>query len=308
MRGLIAFALGAGLLACGDSLPPVVPGDAAPLRVAASKMEEYELDNPLINESSGLARSQKQTELLWTLNDSGGMAALYAIDPQGRYQGTLEVQGATNVDWEDLASFSENGSARLLAADVGDNNAAAPLITLYIVAEPEVSAAGKPFTLSAVPLRTITLRYPDGARDCEAVAVDAEEGSIYLLSKRDAVPRLYRLPLASASASPVTAEFLTEVNIPRAPADHPNPNGFNWVTAMDFSPDGQRLVVNTLEVGYVYERMSGEDWASALQRAPLSFDLPDYSQIEAGTVSWDGASYFITSENLPARFARLPLP
>lgn len=292
------------LIGCGSSLAPQAGAQA---RDGAGAAEEFTLDNEVISESSGLARSQRQTGLLWTLNDSGGAAALYAIDLQGRYQGLVDVQPAANVDWEDLASFTEGGVPRLLIADVGDNNAIAPLVSLYVVDEPDVSAAARPFGLSSRPVRTLNLRYPDGSRDCEAVAVDAEEGFIYLLSKRDAVPRLYRAPLVS-TAPVVTAEFLTEVNIPRAPAGHPNPNGFNWVTAMDFAPDLSALVVNTLEAGYVYPRLPGESWATALQRPPLGFDLPGYSQIEAGTVSWDGRSYFITSENLPARFARLPLP
>jgi hypothetical protein len=307
VRRLSVLIFGAGLLACGNSPFPETDGAPGQSTADTASFHEYTLDNAVINESSGLARSQKQVGLLWTLNDSGGMAALYAVDTEGRYQGTLNVQGAANVDWEDLASFTEDGNPMLLAADVGDNYAVAPFVTLYIVNEPDISSAARPFALTAAPVRSLVVRYPDGARDCEAVAVDAVEGAVYLLSKRDSVPRLYRVPLVPVLPV-ITAEFLTEINIPRAAADHPNPNGFNWVTAMDFSPDGSRLLVNTLERGYVYERMTGESWVTAMQRAPFSFDLPDYSQIEAGTVAWDGASYYITSENLPARMARLPLP
>ncbi|MGK4421996.1 hypothetical protein ACSLVQ_27485, partial [Klebsiella pneumoniae] len=84
----------------------------------------------------------------------------------------------------------------LLLADIGDNNAFRPFVTLYIVDEPEPSRLRPDAELSAAPRRTLTVLYPDGPRDAEAVAVDANEGFVYLLSKRDAVPRLYRVPLA----------------------------------------------------------------------------------------------------------------
>ena len=119
------------------------------------------------------------------------------------------MPGAGAVDWEDMASFVEDGQPKLLLADVGDNEALRPFVTLYIAAEP---ATAPPYRGMLPVERTLTLTYPDGPRDCEGVAVDARAGAIYLLSKRDPRPRLYRIPLDAPEGLPLTAEFLGEVD------------------------------------------------------------------------------------------------
>src|SRR6188768_498599 len=57
-----------------------------------------------ITESSGIAASRCQRDVLWTHNDSGDDAFIYAISPKGNSLGTWKVSGAQNFDWEDIAS------------------------------------------------------------------------------------------------------------------------------------------------------------------------------------------------------------
>src|SRR3546814_8112412 len=45
------------------------------------------------------------------------------------------------------------------------------------------------------PAWSIAFRWPDGARDCEAVAVDAQRGEVLLISKKRTPPELFALPL-----------------------------------------------------------------------------------------------------------------
>jgi len=287
------------LSSCGASRPEG-SGDGSGDAVA---LEDYRIDTDLINESSGLARSQVDPGLLWTHNDSGGAATTYAVDHAGHYQGSLKLSLAVNLDWEDMTSFVEDGQPRLLLADIGDNSAFRPVVTLYIVDEPDTTQLTRPFELSATPARTITVIYPDGPRDAESIAVDAAEGSIYLLSKRDAVPRLYRVPLAP-TVPLVIAEALGEIAIPRAPEGSDDPERINWTTSMDINAAADALVVVGLTQAHVYHRAADESWLQSLQRDPLSVDLPDYPQIEA--VAWDDAGdLWITSEGAPAPLARL---
>jgi hypothetical protein len=288
-----------GLSACGG-------GDNSGDNVPSAKVEEYQIDSAVIDESSGLARSHRDSGILWTHNDSGGKAETYAVDLKGHFLGTLAVFPAINLDWEDMSSFIENGTPRLLLADMGDNNAFRPFITLYIVDEPDLSAQAKPFSLQATVVRSIQVLYPDGPRDAESIAVDAAEGYIYILSKRDAVPRLYRVPLAPVLPI-VIAEALGEINVPRAPAGAQNPDSINWVTSMDLSEDLSRIAVVGPLHAHLYSRGAGESWQTALLRAPQELDLPDYSQIEGCTFSGDGKSLWITSEGEPAPLARIPL-
>ncbi|WP_428310339.1 hypothetical protein [Hydrocarboniphaga sp.] len=277
---------------------------------AAPVLAEYTIDDPLINESSGLARSQRRDDLLWTLNDSGGNTELYAITTQGRHVATLKIRGALlNLDWEDLASYQQDGVGYLLIGDMGDNSAIRPLTTYYKVAEPEVTTGDGVQMLSATPAAVYQQFYPDGPRDAEALAVDATDNMAYVLSKRDATPSLYRFALDAPLllALPGVMEALGPINIPRAPVDYAgNVDLFNWVTAMDFDDAGDRAYVGTPLNGYFYVRQAGESWMAALSRAPRSVDLPDYPQIEAGTFApGSDSTIYISSEQLPARLARL---
>ena len=308
------------LAACGDSsegtgvraelppvaMPPVTTPPPAP--PAEPKLVEYTLDDPLINESSGLARSQRRDDVLWTLNDSGGATELYAITTEGRHIATLSIPGApANLDWEDLVSYSNGGAPFLLIGDMGDNSAFRPVITFYRVPEPVLTTGAGIEMLSAMPTGIYNVAYPEGPRDNESLAVDGVENVAYVVSKRDPKPTLYSFSLAQAvQASPLMTN-LGAINIPRAPADFVgNPESFNWTTARDFDDTLSRAYVGTLSNGYFWERASGETWAQAFAKAPTGFDLPDYPQIEAGTfLRGRKDAVYITSEQLPAPLARI---
>jgi hypothetical protein len=136
----------------------------------------------------------------------------------------------------------------------------------------------------------------------------------YVISKRDANPTLYRFSLAGglpvAPQAPQVFEDLGPINIPRA-ADVGyvgNSEDFNWVTVMDFDDTGRRAYVGTLTNGYIFTRLPNETWQTAFQCKPFQFPLPKYSQIEAGGFQMGKENtIFITSENSPARMARIVL-
>lgn len=294
------------LAACAESSPPASGPGPAPAEPA---LVEYLLDSEVVNESSGLARSQRRDDVLWTLNDSGGATELYAISTQGKLLATLSIQGALlNLDWEDLASYTQDGKPYLLIGDMGDNSAFRPVLNFYRVEEPELTPSATPQALSATAT-TYTVAYPNGPRDAESLAVDGEENMAYVLSKRDAQPTLYRFPLASPLplALPAIMENLGAINIPRAPADYAgNVESYNWTTAMDFDDSLSRAYVGSLVNGYFWDRADGETWAQAFARPPRSFDLPDYPQIEAGSFAPGRRdSLYITSESAPMPLARL---
>ena len=74
-------------------------------------------------EASGLVASRDRDGVLWSHNDSGGKAELFALGLDGSDLGRLELTGAQAVDWEDIALLpGVDGSSDLLfAADIGDN-------------------------------------------------------------------------------------------------------------------------------------------------------------------------------------------
>jgi hypothetical protein len=292
------LAASATLTACAD----VAGGPPMP-----SAPREFTVAADAVRESSGLARSHRAPGIFWTHNDSRNSAEAFAIDEGGGFAGTLVVSGVPNVDWEDVASFVDRGVPRLLFADIGDNRASRTSVTLHIVDEPDFASHERPFRLKVTPVRSIELQYPDGARDAESVFVDPREAAIYLLSKRDDVPRLYRVPLAPATRE-VTAEALGDIAVPRATPRDRKPKRINWVTSMDVDDAGTRLVLVTMARAHLYPRNAGEPWTTALRRAPRTYGLPDYDQIEGVAFTPDGSAIAVISEGSPAPFALLPLP
>jgi hypothetical protein len=161
---------------------------------AAEPITAGTLPSPL-REVSGLAASRLQPGVFWTHEDSGAQPVLTALDANGHLSGRWRLQGATNVDWEDMASFTLDGRSWLLVADVGDNRAGRGDCVLYIVEEPPsppLFPPSDPATQRILPVAwKIPVIYPDGPRDVEAVAVDAREERIYLLAKRTTPHGLY---------------------------------------------------------------------------------------------------------------------
>jgi hypothetical protein len=270
--------------------------------------DAFELANPDIDELSGLAVSRADATLLWGHNDTGGGRRLYRIGLDGADLGGVRIDGVQSSDWEDIAAFEDVGGAALLIADTGDNFAMRSWPVLYAVRDP--GRRGRP-----VLLWRLDFRFPDGAHDVEAMAVDPRDRAILLVTKRDARPRLYRLALPEGPpATRPTAEFLGEVaGLPTGPTlierlGSPFASFRDGPSALDISRDGATAVLVTLRHAYVYRRAPGMDWARAFGGAPAVLALPDLKQVEAAALSVDGRELFVGSEGRPGRLARIALP
>lgn len=267
------------------------------------------VENPALTELSGLAQSRADPNLLWAHNDSGDSARLFRVGRRGEDLGAVSVPGATAVDWEDIAAFIWHGQPALLIGDVGDNDAVRDHITLYAVRDPGLDGA-------ATLLWQLDIRYPDGPRDCEAVAVDPLDPAVILLSKRDHPQHLYRVALPQRpppSGTPIVAEALGPVTtLPRATlADlvgNPLYERFDGPTALDIAPSGRFAVVTTYKDAYWYRRGPGQDWAAVFAAAPVTIHLPHLQQLEAGAIEGDEQSLWISGEGRHPPLARVALP
>lgn len=269
-----------------------------------------EVQNPDLDELSGLALSHADPKLLWAHNDSGDGPYLFRLGLNGEDLGKLSVPGARNVDWEDIAAFDWQGQPALLVGDVGDNRARRDHLTLYAVSDPGL---GKELRL----LWQLDFRYPDGARDCEALGVDQAGGSIILVSKREPRPHVYRLPLPQSAPAPGTmllASKLGEIgNIPPPGLadiveDPVYGHDRSWVTALDIARSGRFAVLVTYKDAYLYRHAPGQDWAEVFQAAPVPIDLPQLRQTEAGAIGADERELYISSETRPTPLIQVPLP
>ena len=159
-----------------------------------------------LSDLSGLAASRVHPDVLWMLNDGGNPPDLYAVGNRGGVQATFRVAGVDNTDWEDLAAFELDHRRYLLIADTGDNGGLRRTLQLHVVEEPRALADGV-----LRPAWSIAFRWPDGARDCEAVAVDAAHAQVLLVSKRRRPPErcgcwlLPRRNYATAASRPARA-------------------------------------------------------------------------------------------------------
>lgn len=249
-----------------------------------------------VDEASGLARSQRVQDVFWVHNDDG-KARLFAIDSAGQRVGRLTLDDASNRDWEDVSSFILDGTPYLLVADVGDNMRRRESVTLYVAVEPDLADDDK---VRERPAWTIELRFPDGPRDVESVAVDSDNERILLLSKRDLPPALYSVPLRPSENTVVATKLgaIRSLPPPRRSdvAAAPKTKDWHWQpTAMDVF--GDTAIVMTYRALYVYTRETGEDWFEALNRRPFRISLGRIPNAEAAAISHDRSAAYVTIEN-----------
>lgn len=259
-----------------------------------------------LDEVSGLATSRIHPGILWAENDSGNGAKLIALKTDGTQVATFRVEGAVNVDWEDIDSFILDGKPYLLLADTGDNGGIRKQLQLYVFAEPTELRDGAVMK----PAWTIRFRWPDGARDCEATAVDAGKGEVLLISKKRVPPELFRLPLRPPDGEQ-TAELLgTLPGISQPSAEDLKANPIygryrSQVSGADLSPSGRVLAVLTYRAVYFYIRPDrGSAWSSALAKPSGSLRFPWLPQAEAIAFSPGGTELYIGSEQRPTPLLR----
>lgn len=250
-------------------------------------------DDREVDESSGMAPMAGDSLLFWTHNDSGNEARLYAIDSTGRVVGRVRVRGATNTDWEAMASGPCPEGRCLYIADVGDNSAKRPVLTLWRVLEPGVRDVN-----SATAAR-LAFRLPDGPQDIEAIYV-APDTSVWLISKRPArgaagaarPVRVYRLPAAVWAGNvpgPTVADLVDSLPIVPQKGD-----SRDWVTDAAVSPpraDGsRRLAVLTYGAIQVF-RLHPESGRPGLRYARCALPVRERN---AEAIAWlpDGRLLF----------------
>lgn len=262
-------------------------------RTVAGEQAEFpgitgRLEHAALAEASGVAVSQRNPDVIWLINDNGNDAVLFAAARDGAHLAALPVRGATNVDWEDLASFELDGDAWLLIGDIGDNDSVHADRVLYAVREPDLTM-DPPHAQVAWSIRYV---YPDGPRDAEAMAVDIQNKKVLVLSKRSLPAELYTLPLRPVSgAKTSTAELVATLNTLPSPTEadlaesrRMDPDVFVWhwqPTAMDISADGRKVAILTYRDAYVYPRTSRDSWQDVFADEPRALGQRIVAEAEA---------------------------
>jgi hypothetical protein len=246
---------------------------------------------PEATELSGLVASAAQPGILWSHNDSGDRARVFALRTDGSLVAALDVPGAEAVDWEDLAVGPDGD---LLLGDVGDNRSARGSIDVYRVPEPRL-ADGPATTAPATRLR---LTYPDGGHDAETLLADRRTGEVVVVTKQlDGRSGVYatRAPERGAAG---------EATLRRAATLRLGFGGL--ATAGDVSADGRVVAIRTYTTLYVWSRPAGLSIAKTLARTPCvgRTALLREGQGESLALSRDGRSFTTVPEGAAATLRR----
>jgi hypothetical protein len=248
-----------------------------------------------ITESSGLAASRCQENVLWTHNDSGDDAYIFALDLSGDNLGTWRIANTENIDWEDIASYKDKaGKCFIYIGEIGDNKLRRHEHAVIRVAEPSISDATKSFSkknsLTIDAFEVVRFVYPDFDQDAETLMVEPKSGDIYVVTKRVSGPSgVYRVKTNFGNTEIQHAEKVTELSVPAIP------NGF--VTGGDISPDGRRMVI--CDYAQAYEWSLPENivqFDDIWKQEPSRIDLGKRNGGESVCYSANGTSIFSSSE------------
>ena len=242
-----------------------------------------QVDNPSIDEASGLAASRSNPGFLWTHNDSGDSARIFLIDSLGKYKASVYLEGVNNRDWEDIAVGPGPDSTKsyIYLGEIGDNDAIYEFKYIYRFIEPMISQIEN--KISVLKFDSIKFTLPGGPRDTEALMIDPQTNDLYLFSKREHAINLYKLSYPYSTTETVSAEEVLSA-LP-----------FSRIVAADFSADGNEILIKSYTQVFYWKRKN-EPVSELLKKEAIILPYTVEPQGESIAFSYDGKGYYTISE------------
>ena len=243
-------------------------------------------DNTMI-EISGIAASRQNPGLAWIHND-GPQTQLYLVSTNGLTYGLFEFAQATS-DFEDIAigPGPVPGVDYVYGGDIGDNISTRTEIRIFRFVEPRVTEPSGDVT--PVNETAITMIYPDGPHNAEALMVDPITGDLFVASKETTRFRLYKATQGQLNSGQTVQLALVQSG------------DFAPVSGGDISPDGTQIVLRHENEARLWHRRTGESIESALGRASERIPVvgePLEPNGEGIGFAPDSKSYYTISEGL----------
>lgn len=251
-----------------------------------------QLKDKRITESSGIAESPVRPGVFYTHNDSGDLARIFRFTSKGDVE-AIKVEGAKNVDWEDIASAKIDGQPWLYIGDIGDNYGRRDTITIYRMREPG------PRDTSVRVDQTYRLRYPDEPHNAEALMVQPETGDLYVVTKASQKPSVvFKVPKPAGTGDYTLAE-VGRLDLGGSLRES------KLVTGGAISPDGKHVVLRTYLAAYEFDAGSRfDDWVKSTPRT-IKTNLE--GQGEGIAYLYDGEGLVTSSEGVPCQVSEIPL-
>lgn len=236
-----------------------------------------------LREISGMAASVQHKGSFWTHNDSGDDSFVYLIDSMGRLRASCYLKGVSAYDWEELTAACLDSTMRLqlFIGDIGDNHARRKHIKVHIFPEPTVTGSRQ---IPRTKIVTLKLTYADGARDAEAMLIDAVHNELIIITKREQKSRIYSAPLLPLQNRRAVLTFRGELP-------------FRMVTAASLSSDQMEVVVRNYKQIFYWKRNDLQQPLTALlQTQPRSINyLPE---LQGEAIAWanHGNGFYTATE------------
>jgi hypothetical protein len=232
----------------------------------------FRFQDPAIVESSGLVVLPDGRFV--TANDSGDEARVFTVDPAtGRTVGVTRWKGEA----EDVEALAPAGPDAVWVGDIGDNNEERATVQAVRVPVGEGDRV--------VPGDRVTLEYPSGPANAEALLANPDDGRLIVVTKDVFGGTVFASPAGARPGDTVTLEELGGV-IP-------------VVTDGAFFPDGRHVVLRN----YGYATIYG--WPDLDEVGTV--DIPPQQQGEGIAVDGDNRVY-VSSEGMRSPVLEVELP
>jgi len=268
-------------------------------------LPESHLFSKEMDETSGLAASGLYNDIYYAHNDSGDTSRFFAITADGHLKSTIYYTGINRdhlgvIDCEDIAVGPGplKGKSYVYVGDIGDNSANRAYITIY---RAEENKRWLTDSLTHTAVTKLNLKYPDGAKDAESMAIDPIEKLLYIITKRGDSVGVYTSPLKYKAGDTVTLQF-------RGRLFFEGLKPFKWITAADIAKDGQQILIRSYEKIYYWQRLKNEPIWQTLRRKPRELPYKQEKQGEAIGFTPDGKGYYTTSEGAYAPIYYYTIP
>ncbi len=255
-----------------------------------------------ITEGSGIVLSRQNPGVAWIHNDSGWAGSIFGIATNGSYLGRFYIPTVFFGNFEDIAiGPGPNPEFQYIyLGDIGDNFFSRSQIYVYRFPEPAAYgyfAASVPFDQPLQGVQEITLTYPDGPHDAEALMVDPLTGDLFIVTKEDTgqsttnVAGLYRASRAQLdSGAPVNLTRMRSIAF----------SGFRNVSAGDISFDGRLITMRRGGRVWTWNRAANQTVSDALAVAGTTQQVVS-SEPNGEAIGFHptGLGYYTHSENSP---------
>ncbi len=223
--------------------------------------------DPALDENSGLIFYDN---LLWTFNDSGGENKIFGVDFSGNIKKEIELTGAVNIDWEEIAQ----DETHIYIGDFGNNNGSRKNLKIYRISKKDINQNPK----QEIYWEIIQFEYANQEKfgypplttpfDCEAMT--ELNDTLFLFSKdwEKLTTTVYKIP---------KNEGFFKVN----PVDSFEVKGL--ITGADISPDKKKLALigynNFKPLLWIFSEVSPKNIFGGANHY-FEFDSLQYAQTE----------------------------